>query len=116
MQLESCGDPIVDAVRLKLFDPDLGDSTCFAVAQKLAERSLTGQLKYGTKLTLTDLSELDWLNHAQQEAMDLANYLEVLIQRSPLMTRFHDMQELALTIACELEVRIEAAQREEPKP
>ena len=28
----------------------------------------------------TDLSELDWLIHAQEEAMDLAIYLEKLIQ------------------------------------
>ncbi len=28
----------------------------------------------------TDLSRLDWLRHAQEEAMDLAVYLEKLIQ------------------------------------
>ena len=28
----------------------------------------------------TDLSELEWLVHAQEEAMDLAIYLEKLIQ------------------------------------
>ena len=28
-----------------------------------------------------DLTTLDWLIHAQEEAMDLANYLEVLIQK-----------------------------------
>lgn len=28
----------------------------------------------------TDLSEIEWLKHAQEEAMDLAVYLEKLIQ------------------------------------
>ena len=51
------------------------------VRAKLRERSMAGIEKYGTQLTRTDLSRLDWLRHAQEEAMDLANYLEVLIQR-----------------------------------
>ena len=111
--IQSCGDNIVDAVRMKLVSPDLGDSICQRVADKLAERSKVGQLKYGTKLTRTDLSGLAWLRHAQEEAMDLANYLEVLISRSPLLTRMHDMQEWALSIACELEVYIQEIEREE---
>jgi hypothetical protein len=51
-----------------------------AVMQKLYVRSQVGINKYGTTLNRTDLSRLEWLNHAQQEAMDLANYLEKLIQ------------------------------------
>lgn len=57
-------DPIVDSVR-----------------SKLLTRSQVGLQKYGTALNRTDLSTLDWLRHAQEEAMDLANYLEVLIQQ-----------------------------------
>jgi hypothetical protein len=57
-------DPIVEAVR-----------------KKLLERSQTGIKKYGTMLNRSDLSRLDWLRHAQEEALDLANYLEVLIQQ-----------------------------------
>ena len=56
-------DPIVDAVRTKLL-----------------ARSQAGLLKYRTTLERKDLTRLEWLNHAQQEAMDLANYLEVLIR------------------------------------
>ena len=57
-------DPIVETVR-----------------EKLKMRSEAGMLKYGVTLERKDLSKLDWLRHAQDEALDLANYLEVLIQR-----------------------------------
>lgn len=50
------------------------------VRRKLLNRSKIGLDKYGVGLDRNDLNHLDWLNHAQQEAMDLANYLEVLIQ------------------------------------
>lgn len=58
-------DPIVEAVR-----------------EKLLTRSQVGIQKYGTMLSRNDLSTLDWLRHAQEEALDLANYLEVLIQQA----------------------------------
>lgn len=50
-----------------------------SVRRKMLERSQAGLNKYGTSLERNDLSRLDWLRHAQEEAMDLANYLEVLI-------------------------------------
>lgn len=50
------------------------------VRQKLLDRSLAGMEKYGTGLYRTDLTRLDWLRHAQEEALDMANYLEVMIQ------------------------------------
>jgi len=108
LALGTCGDPIVDAVRHKLRMPDDDDPICASIAHKLAERSRAGQLKYGTKLTRADLTQLDWLNHAQEEAMDLANYLEVLIQRAlPWSTSFDQMQEQALSIACHLQCLLE---------
>lgn len=51
-----------------------------SVREKLLTRSEAGIKKYGTDMTRKDLSELDWLRHAQEEAMDLAVYLERLIQ------------------------------------
>ena len=51
------------------------------VIDKIKTRAEFGLSKYGTTLERTDLSTLDWLIHAQEEAMDLCNYLEVLIQR-----------------------------------
>ncbi|MFA5166753.1 MAG: hypothetical protein WC449_05710 [Candidatus Paceibacterota bacterium] len=50
-----------------------------SVAKKIIERAEVGIKKYGVTVESTDLSELDWLIHAQQEAMNLAVYLERLI-------------------------------------
>mgnify|MGYP000844825739 FL=1 len=50
-----------------------------AVAEKLQKRAEAGLAKYGVTMERTDLSRLDWLIHAQEEAMDLAVYLERLI-------------------------------------
>lgn len=54
------------------------DPNVIAVAEQLHERSRVGYLKYKTTTTRQDLSALDWIQHAQEEAMDLAVYLEVL--------------------------------------
>jgi len=51
-----------------------------AVAAKLLKRAEVGLAKYGVNMERTDLSCLDWLIHAQEEAMDLAVYLERIIQ------------------------------------
>lgn len=52
-----------------------------SVRQKMLERSQRGLQKYGVTLERTDLTTLDWLRHAQEEAMDLAGYLQVLIDK-----------------------------------
>jgi hypothetical protein len=49
------------------------------VCDKILERSKVGESKYGTTMERVDLSRLDWLIHAQEEAMDLAVYLQKLI-------------------------------------
>ena len=54
------------------------DSYVQQVKEKFEQRSQTGINKYDTTLERDDLSIIDWLNHAQEEAMDLALYLEVL--------------------------------------
>lgn len=50
------------------------------VARKIEVRAALGLGKYGVTMERGDLSRLDWLRHAQEEAMDLAVYLERLIQ------------------------------------
>lgn len=52
-----------------------------AVCEKIQRRAEFGLKKYGVTLERDDLTELEWLIHAQEEAMDQANYLEVLIQK-----------------------------------
>ncbi len=56
------------------------DSVVTAVIQKFQQRAEVGQKKYGTNLDRTDLSVLDWIQHAQEEHMDAILYLEKLKQ------------------------------------
>jgi hypothetical protein len=54
------------------------DSIVESVIKKFQDRSNVGIKKYGTTLDRNDLSKLDWISHAQEEAMDLILYLEKL--------------------------------------
>ena len=54
----------------------LEDKIVESVINSFLTRSAIGIEKYGTTLNRTDLSSLDWINHAQEEAMDLILYLE----------------------------------------
>ena len=56
------------------------DSVVDSVIDQNVKRALMGQNKYGQTLDRTDLSVLDYLQHAKEEAMDLALYLEKIIQ------------------------------------
>ena len=55
------------------------DSIVEAVRADLQRRSEIGIKKYNTTLDRTDLTEIDWLNHAYEEALDLALYLKKTI-------------------------------------
>ena len=50
------------------------------VAAEILGRAALGKAKYGVTMDRQDLSTLEWLQHAKEEAMDLAVYLEKLIQ------------------------------------
>ena len=52
----------------------------YKVCTKITQRANVGKKKYGTTMDRKDLTKLQWLKHAQEEAMDLAVYLEKLIQ------------------------------------
>jgi hypothetical protein len=56
------------------------DSIVATIIARFKVRSEMGKLKYGTDLDRTDLSVLDWINHAQEEHMDAILYLEKLRQ------------------------------------
>lgn len=56
------------------------DSIVESVRQQLLDRSNVGIKKYGVTLDRTDLSLLDWLEHAKQESLDQVLYLERAIQ------------------------------------
>jgi hypothetical protein len=59
------------------------DSVVKSVVEKFLQRSEFGQKKYGTNLDRTDLSVLDWIQHAQEELMDGILYLEKLKKEIP---------------------------------
>ena len=52
------------------------------VIQKFSDRSERGLKKYGTTLAREDLTEKEWLTHLQEELLDGAGYLQVLLNRS----------------------------------
>jgi hypothetical protein len=56
------------------------DSIVRTIIAKFQIRSGIGKKKYGTTLDRTDLSVIDWINHAQEEHMDAILYLEKLKQ------------------------------------
>ena len=94
----NCGDDLVNFIALRHVDePDearmdvIGqngndglhylDPNVEKVMNRLADRAAAGLLKYGIDTTRQDLTRAQWLRHAQEEALDLAVYLERLIQQ-----------------------------------
>jgi hypothetical protein len=65
------------------------DSVVNSIISQFAERSRVGLEKYGTTLDRTDLSILDWVQHAQEEMMDGILYLEK-IKKTIIESRLTD--------------------------
>lgn len=55
---------------------DNKDTVVFKIASLLRSRSETGIRKYGTTLDRTDLEIKQWIDHAIEEALDHALYLQ----------------------------------------
>ena len=58
----------------------MNDKIVLSVLESFKKRSEIGIKKYNTTLERNDLSTLEWLQHAQEEAMDFVLYLERLKQ------------------------------------
>jgi len=56
------------------------DSVVDAIIDEHIKRAEMGKEKYNNTLDRTDLSVIDYLQHAKEEAMDLALYLEKTLQ------------------------------------
>ena len=56
------------------------DSIVDSIVDKFIDRSRVGKEKYGVTLDRTDLSLLEWIEHAKQEHMDAILYLEKIKQ------------------------------------
>ena len=54
------------------------DTIVEAVIEQFKKRSEVGIKKYGVTLDRDDLKFQDWIQHAQEEAMDFILYLEKL--------------------------------------
>jgi hypothetical protein len=69
------------------------DSIVESVINKYKQRSIIGIKKYGVTMDRNDLSDVDWLTHAQEEAQDLTLYLEKMIVRrraeGQLLDQYH---------------------------
>lgn len=57
------------------------DTIVESLLEKYKARSIKGITKYGISMDRDDLNLIDWLTHAQEEAMDLAIYLEKIIKQ-----------------------------------
>jgi len=57
------------------------DSIVTSIIKQFEERSAAGKKKYGTDLDRTDLTLLEWIEHAKQEHMDAILYLEKIKQQ-----------------------------------
>ena len=62
------------------------DTIVESVIEQFKQRSEVGINKYGVTLDREDLDRIQWLQHAQEEAMDLILYLEKLKQNDKEQT------------------------------
>ena len=56
------------------------DSVVTSIIDQFTKRAQMGKTKYGVDLDRTDLSLLEWIEHAKQEHMDAILYLEKIKQ------------------------------------
>jgi hypothetical protein len=52
----------------------------YNIIDDLLAREDKGIKEYGTTMDRTDLTEIEWLQHAYEEALDLSIYLKKLIK------------------------------------
>ena len=69
------------------------DEIVRSVLKRFNARSWIGIEKYSTTLERNDLSTLEWLTHAQEEAMDFVLYLERLKQEIESIKEFDNWKE-----------------------
>lgn len=63
--------------------PPLNNEVEEQVIDEIRKRRDVGRAKYGTSMERTDLTRKQWLQHAKEEALDLAIYLQKLINFEP---------------------------------
>ena len=84
VEYESVDDTIKDYLYFSSNEVELfenTDSIVGSVINQFKQRSEVGINKYGVTLDRNDLTTLEWIEHAKQEAMDFVLYLEKLKQQ-----------------------------------
>ena len=66
----------ISTINSESADCETVDSVVFSIVSQFVDRAKIGKAKYGTDLDRTDLSIMDWIQHAQEEHMDAILYLE----------------------------------------
>lgn len=64
---------------IEKWDKEGFDPIVQSVIDRLDSRSNVGMKKYGVTMLRDDVSTIEWLRHAQEEAMDFAVYIERVI-------------------------------------
>jgi len=78
IQTIGCAIDEIEEIKEEPMNQQIEDQIVLRVLARFSERSQVGIKKYNTTLERTDLSTLEWLTHAQEEAMDFVLYLERL--------------------------------------
>ena len=60
------------------------DSVVTSIIEQFTSRAKLGKAKYGVDLDRTDLTLVEWIEHAKQEHMDAILYLEKIKQIAEL--------------------------------
>lgn len=66
--------------RSEIIDNTHYDSVVMSILNQFKSRAQFGKKKYGTDLDRTDLTTVQWIQHAIEEHMDAILYLEKLRQ------------------------------------
>tara|TARA_B110000908_G_C9898804_1_gene290099 strand:- start:306 stop:533 length:228 start_codon:yes stop_codon:yes gene_type:complete len=66
---------MANSIEYKGFQPD---SIVQSINEKLVGRAEVGFNKYGQTMDRDDLSEVEWITHAQEELLDMLLYMEKL--------------------------------------
>ena len=66
---------MANSIEYKGFQPD---SIVQSINEKLVGRAEVGFNKYGHTMDRDDLSEVEWITHAQEELLDMLLYMEKL--------------------------------------
>lgn len=56
------------------------DSVVLSIVDKITSRAEIGLKKYNTNMDRQDLSIVEWINHSQEELMDMLIYMEKVKQ------------------------------------